>query len=61
MILANNTKRVSGQLFRCDKAELGTLGREHLRHLTFITVLIYYTYADLKLSLNVRVNIKILP
>ena len=40
MILANNTKWVSSQLFGYDRAKLGPLGRWHLHHLMFITELL---------------------
>ena len=39
MILANNTKWVSIQLFGCGRAKLGSLGRGHFHHL-FITELL---------------------
>ena len=39
MVLANNTKRVSSQLFGCGRAKLGPLGRVYLQHL-FITELL---------------------
>ena len=37
---ANNTKWVSSQVLRCDRAKLGPLGRRHLHHLIFITELL---------------------
>ena len=37
MILANNTKWVSNQLFGCGRARLGPLGRGYLHHLMIIT------------------------
>ena len=40
IILANNTKWVSSQLFVCGRAKLGPLGREHLHYLMFITELL---------------------
>ena len=40
MILVNNTKWVSSQLFECDRAKLGPLGSGHLHHLMFITELL---------------------
>ena len=40
MILAYNTKSVSSQLLGCGMANLGLLGREHFRHLMFITELL---------------------
>ena len=40
MILANNTKWVSSQLFGCGRAKLGPLGRRHLYHQMFITELL---------------------
>ena len=40
MILANNTKWDSSQLFGWRKAKLGPLGRWHLHHLMFITELL---------------------
>ena len=39
MKLTNNTKWVSSELFECDMAKLGLLGREHLHHL-FMTELL---------------------
>ena len=39
MILANNEKRVSSQLFVCSRAKHGHLRRGHLHHL-FITELL---------------------
>ena len=40
MILANNTKWVSSQLFACGRAKLGPLGRRHFHHLILITKLL---------------------
>ena len=40
MILAYNTKWVSGQLFGCRRTKPRLLGREHLHHLMFITELL---------------------
>ena len=40
MILANNTKWVSSQLFGCGRAKVGPLGRGNLHHLMFITELL---------------------
>ena len=40
MILANNKKRVSSQLFGCGRAKHGPLERGHLHHLIFITELL---------------------
>ena len=40
MILANNTKWVSGHLFGCGRAKLAPLGRRHLHHLQFVNELL---------------------
>ena len=40
MILANNTKWVSSQLFGCGSAKLWSLGGGHLYHLMFIIELL---------------------
>ena len=40
MILANNTKRVSSQLFGCGRPKLGSPGRGPVQNLTFITELL---------------------